>query len=135
VIVLNRARGRQAATFSLRGLSGAHATPYLTDTSHEPGFALCEQIGWPVIMRRARQALAGLPPETVLAGLSMGASVAAALLGERPETAGVLLLHNTGGGGAETVRPGFRLQLHIADPDVYQPAAEVAAWEQGMTDL
>lgn len=100
----------------------------------DEGFALCEQIGWPVIMRRARQALAGLPPETVLAGLSMGASVAAALLGERPETAGLLLLHNTGGGDAATVRPGLRLQLHIADPDVYQPAAEVAAWEQGMTD-
>ena len=99
----------------------------------DEGFALCEQIGWPVIMHRARQALAGLPPETVLAGLSMGAAVAAALLGERPETAGLLLLHNTGGGDAETVRPGLRLQLHIADPDVYQPAAQVAAWEQGMT--
>jgi O-glycosyl hydrolase len=35
VIVLNRARSRQVATFSLRGLSGAHVTPYLTDTSHE----------------------------------------------------------------------------------------------------
>jgi dienelactone hydrolase len=85
-------------------------------------------------MRRARQALAGLPPETVLAGLSMGASVAAALLAERPETTGLLLLHNTGGGAAEMVRPGLRLQLHIADPDVYQSAAEVAAWEQSMTD-
>lgn len=100
----------------------------------DEGFALCEQIGWPAIMRRARQALAGLPPGTVLAGLSMGASVAAALLGERPEAAGVLLLHNTGGVGAETVRPGLRLQLHIADPDVYQAAAEVAAWEQSMAD-
>ena len=64
----------------------------------------------------------------------MGAAVAAALLGERPETAGLLLLHNTGGGDAESVRPGLRLQLHIADPDVYQSVAEVAAWEQGMTD-
>lgn len=100
----------------------------------DEGFALCEQIGWPVILDRARQALAGVPPETVLAGLSMGASVAAALLGERPETAGLLLLHNTGGGDAETVRPGLPLQLHIADPDVYQPAAEVATWEQSMTD-
>jgi O-glycosyl hydrolase len=34
VIVLNRAHSRRAATFSLRGLSGAHVTPYLTDTSH-----------------------------------------------------------------------------------------------------
>jgi dienelactone hydrolase len=100
----------------------------------DEGFALCEQVGWPVIVHRARQAVAGLPAETVLAGLSMGASVAAALLGERPQTAGLLLLHNTGGGDAEAVRPGLPVQLHIADPDVHQPAAEIAAWEQAMTE-
>jgi dienelactone hydrolase len=54
----------------------------------DEGFALSERIGWPTILRRARQALNGLPAETVLAGLSMGTSVAAALLGERPRTAG-----------------------------------------------
>jgi O-glycosyl hydrolase len=31
VVVLNRTHSRQAATFSLRGLEQAHATPYLTD--------------------------------------------------------------------------------------------------------
>lgn len=46
----------------------------------------------------------------------------------------MLLLHNTGGGDGDTLRPGFPLQLHIADPDVYQPAAEVGAWEQSMLD-
>jgi O-glycosyl hydrolase len=35
VIVLNSAHSRQAASFSLRGLGGAHVTPYLTDTSHQ----------------------------------------------------------------------------------------------------
>jgi O-glycosyl hydrolase len=35
VIVLNSAHSRQVATFSLPGLSGAHVTPYLTDTSHD----------------------------------------------------------------------------------------------------
>jgi O-glycosyl hydrolase len=35
VIVLNSAHSRQVAAFSLRGLSGAHVTPYLTDTSHQ----------------------------------------------------------------------------------------------------
>lgn len=99
----------------------------------DEGFALCEQIGWPTILQRSRQALAGLPAQTVLAGLSMGASVAAALLGERPGTAGLLLLHNTGGGDADAVRSGLPLHLHIADPDVYQSAAEVAAWEQAMS--
>jgi glucuronoarabinoxylan endo-1,4-beta-xylanase len=35
VIALNSAHSRQAATFSLGGLSGSRVTPYLTDTSHE----------------------------------------------------------------------------------------------------
>ncbi|MGH2852504.1 MAG: glycoside hydrolase family 30 beta sandwich domain-containing protein [Solirubrobacteraceae bacterium] len=34
VVVLNSAHSRQAATFSVRGLGGAHAVPYLTDTTH-----------------------------------------------------------------------------------------------------
>ena len=100
----------------------------------DEGFALCAQVGWPAVVLRARQALARLPPQSVLAGLSMGASVAAALLDERPETAGLLLLHNTGGGNGDQVRPGLPVQLHIADPDTYQPPAEVTAWERDMTD-
>jgi dienelactone hydrolase len=99
----------------------------------EDGFALCDEVGWPTIMRRARQALAGWPPETVLAGLSMGASVAAGLLEERPATAGLLLLHNTGGSDEAEVRAALPVQLHIADPDEYQSAAEIAAWELAMT--
>lgn len=97
------------------------------------GFALCDQIGWQTIMRRARQALTGCPPETVLAGLSMGASVAASLLDERPATAGLLMLHNTGGNVEAAVRAGLPIQLHIADPDEYQSPADVAAWEQAIT--
>jgi O-glycosyl hydrolase len=34
LVVLNTAHSRQAVTFSLPGLGGAHVTPYLTDTSH-----------------------------------------------------------------------------------------------------
>jgi dienelactone hydrolase len=102
--------------------------------SADEGFALCDQVGWPLIIRRAQQALAGMPAETVLAGLSMGASVAAALLSERSTAAGLLLLHNTGGRGAEGVRRGLPVHLHIAEPDVYESAAAIAAWEQAMTD-
>ena len=35
VVVLNSAHSQQVATFSLRGLSGVHVTPYLTDASHD----------------------------------------------------------------------------------------------------
>jgi len=34
-VVLNTGHSRQVAAFSLPGLSGAHVTPYLTDTSHQ----------------------------------------------------------------------------------------------------
>jgi O-glycosyl hydrolase len=34
VVVLNSARSGRVATFSLRWLSAAHVTPYLTDSSH-----------------------------------------------------------------------------------------------------
>jgi dienelactone hydrolase len=45
----------------------------------------------------------------------------------------VALLHNTGGGDGAAVRAGLPVQLHIADPDEYQSAAEVTTWEQAMT--
>jgi dienelactone hydrolase len=99
----------------------------------DDGFALCDQIGWETIMGRARQELSGWPPETVLAGLSMGATVAAGLVVERPAAAGLLLLHNTGGGDGAAVRTGLPVQLYIADPDEYQSAAEVTEWEHAMT--
>ena len=35
VVALNSANTAQVATFSLRGLTGAQVTPYLTDTSHD----------------------------------------------------------------------------------------------------
>jgi O-glycosyl hydrolase len=35
VVVLNTVHSRQVAAFSVRGLGGAHVTPYLTDTSHQ----------------------------------------------------------------------------------------------------
>jgi O-glycosyl hydrolase len=35
VVVLNRTHGRQAASFSLRGLGRPHVTPYLTDRTHQ----------------------------------------------------------------------------------------------------
>jgi O-glycosyl hydrolase len=35
VVVLNNAHSQQVASFSLRGLSGGHVTPYLTDATHD----------------------------------------------------------------------------------------------------
>ncbi|WP_233513793.1 dienelactone hydrolase family protein [Micromonospora craterilacus] len=98
----------------------------------EEGFALLDRIGQQTVLDRAHAALDGLPPDTVLAGFSMGAGVAGAMLAERPDTAGLLLLHGTGGSPA-AVRPGLRVHLHLADPDAYDPSDEVDQWQREMT--
>ncbi|MDG4781628.1 dienelactone hydrolase family protein [Micromonospora sp. WMMD961] len=120
-----RAAGHQVSAPELYGVPAA-------DTVEE-GFALLDKVGQEVVLDRARTALRDLPPETVLAGFSMGAGVAGALLAERPEAAGLLLLHGTGG-APDAVRPGLPVQLHLADPDPYDAADEVDEWQQAMTD-
>lgn len=100
-------------------------------TSIDEGFALSDRVGWTTIMHRARQATRDLPPDAVLAGLSMGAGVAGDLLADRRETAGVLLLHGTGG-DPSLARAGMPVQLHIADPDELFPPAQVAEWSTAM---
>ncbi|MET7876469.1 dienelactone hydrolase family protein [Micromonospora sp. DT68] len=120
-----RAAGHRVATPDLYGVPA-------TDTVEE-GFALLDKVGHEVVLDRARAALRDLPPETVLAGFSMGAGVAGALLAERPAAAGLLLLHGTGG-APEAVRPGLPVQLHLADPDPYDTPDEVDEWQRAMTD-
>ncbi|WP_406079937.1 dienelactone hydrolase family protein [Micromonospora sp. NBC_00858] len=120
-----RAAGHRVVTPDLYGVPA-------TDTVEE-GFALLDKIGQDVVLDRARAALRELPAEAVLAGFSMGAGVAGALLAERPDSAGLLLLHGTGG-APESVRPGLPVQLHLADPDPYDAPDEVDEWQRAMTD-
>ncbi|WP_250001958.1 dienelactone hydrolase family protein [Actinoplanes sp. M2I2] len=119
-----RAAGHTVVAPDLYGLPA-------TDSVDE-GAALADKVGWSEIVDRARTALRDMPPRTVLVGFSMGTGVVDALLPERPQTAGVLLLS----GAAITagqVRSGLRAQLHFADPDPeYVPAAAVERWIDGM---
>ncbi|MFF5174610.1 dienelactone hydrolase family protein [Micromonospora sp. NPDC000089] len=100
--------------------------------SAEGGFALLARIGHDEVLRRARAAVAPLPPDVVLAGWSMGAGLAGALLADRPAAAGLLLWHGTGGDPVQ-VRPGLPVQLHLADPDEYEPQEDVDDWQRAMT--
>lgn len=98
----------------------------------EEGFAIKDRTGWNTIMRRAHEAVRDLPAHTVLVGVSMGAGVLHDLLPDRPDTAGVLLLH----GLAEipsTARAGVPVQLHVADPDPCAPPDDVIAWNAAAT--
>jgi dienelactone hydrolase len=93
----------------------------------DAGFALLDRIGWETVVERARRSLAGLPGATVLAGVSMGVGVVTDLWPERPDTAGVVLMHAVADPPA-SLRPGFGVQVHAADPDdAFVPAERVAA--------
>ncbi|MFB2565479.1 dienelactone hydrolase family protein [Rhizobium sp. IMFF44] len=100
--------------------------------SIEEGFEFKDEIGWETICERAEWALAGLPASTVLAGFSMGAAVAASLWSKREKTAGILFLHGIAS-IADNARKGLPLQLHLADPDPFEPEEDVAAWQQAVT--
>ncbi|WP_428965321.1 dienelactone hydrolase family protein [Micromonospora fluostatini] len=124
-----------AAAQRLRAAGHRVHTPDLygqpaVDTVDE-GFALLARVGQDVVLERARAALGGLTTDPVLAGMSMGAGIAGALLADRPGTPALLLLHGTGG-APEEVRPGLPVRLHIADPDEYDPPAEVTDWHRSM---
>ncbi|SBT42275.1 dienelactone hydrolase family protein [Micromonospora auratinigra] len=119
-----RAAGHQVTAPDLYGVPA-------TDTVEE-GFARFAEVGPETVLARARAVAGTLPADTVLAGFSMGAGLAGALLAERPDAAAVLLLHGTGG-APESVRPGLPVQLHLAVPDAYEPDDEVTQWRQAMT--
>ncbi|MEV4202327.1 dienelactone hydrolase family protein [Micromonospora globbae] len=119
-----RAAGHEVTVPDLYGVPAAGTV--------EEGFALLGKVGEDAVLDRARAAVASLPPETVLGGFSMGAGVAGAVLADRPDAAGLLLLHGTGGDPA-TVRPGLPVQLHLAEPDPYEPPEEVDEWRRAMT--
>lgn len=114
------------------------ATPDLFDgataSSIDAGFGLLDEIGWGTVVRRARRALADLPEDTALLGVSMGTGVVSDVWAERPATAAVVLLHAAAEipGGA---RAGLRVQLHAAEPDEFAPAGRVAALRQAAGDI
>ncbi|WP_344842758.1 dienelactone hydrolase family protein [Nonomuraea dietziae] len=104
-----------------------------TATTIDRGFVLVERIGWEVIVERAREAVRTMPADTVLAGVSMGTGVVGDLLADRPDTAGVLLLHAIARAPHDGAGAGLPVQVHVADPDVFAPPAAVAALEKAAT--
>lgn len=131
--VLGLRSAERLAAERLRSAGHEVVTPDLfageTAATIDDGFQLLDRIGWSTLLDRARESLAELPAETVLAGLSMGAQVAADLWPERPETAAVLLLHAAPALPTPVTR-GVRVQFHAADPDDFAPQDRVEALRQ-----
>lgn len=97
----------------------------------DEGFAIRDEIGWHRICERAERAIAELPKDAVLGGFSMGAGVAASLWPKRQEASGILLLHSIADIPANA-RARIPVQVHLADPDPFEPAEEVAAWRSAL---
>ncbi|MBP1874770.1 dienelactone hydrolase [Ensifer adhaerens] len=135
VILFHSIRGLRAlerdAAARLRALGHSVITPDLFGGqvvgSVDEGFALKDAIGWRGLCERAEAAVAGQPVSAVLGGFSFGAAIASHLWERRPQTSGVLLLHSIVG-IPENARDGVPVQLHLADPDIYEPAEDVAEW-------
>jgi dienelactone hydrolase len=101
----------------------------------EEGMAFKEELGSEELLRRAVAAAAPLLAEEgtrlVYAGFSLGASLAQNLALADERALGLLLLHGTSDirEGAQT---GIQVQLHLADPDPFEPEDWQNAWYLGM---
>jgi dienelactone hydrolase len=116
-----RAAGHRVVTPDLYG--------GLVAGSIEEGFAISADVGWAAIMGRAREAVRELPGDAVLGGLSMGVGVASELHAERPDAAGILMVHGVG-----RVACRVPVQVHVGDMDAMFPPSEVAAWRTGVEE-
>jgi dienelactone hydrolase len=99
----------------------------------DDGLRKRDELGVAEILRRAREAVAGLPAGLVFAGFSLGNDPAELLAAERPGARGALLMHGAvpieafSEFGVERWPEGVPVQVHYAAEDPWVDAEEVAA--------
>ncbi|MEU9609840.1 dienelactone hydrolase family protein [Streptomyces sp. NPDC048057] len=95
----------------------------------EEGMAFKEELGQEELLRRG---IAASAPHSdaglVYAGFSLGASVAQNLALGDERARGLLLLHGTSDIADGTTVDELPVQLHIADPDPFEPHDWLTAW-------
>ncbi|WP_406197681.1 dienelactone hydrolase family protein [Kitasatospora sp. NBC_01560] len=100
----------------------------------EEGMAYKEELGSDELLRRAVGAAApllGSGGALVYAGLSLGGSLAQNLALADEKALGLLLLHGTSD-IREDAATSIPVQLHIAEPDPFEPEDWLNAWYLGM---
>ncbi|QDY76310.1 dienelactone hydrolase family protein [Streptomyces qinzhouensis] len=127
----------RAAAARLEGAGHRVWTPDLyegrTFDTVEEARVFKDELGRDELLRRAVTAAAphsegGL----VYAGLSLGASVAQNLALGDERARGLVLLHGTSDIAPNATADGLPVQLHIADPDAFEPHDWQTAWYLGM---
>ncbi|MGH3240204.1 MAG: dienelactone hydrolase family protein [Spirillospora sp.] len=95
----------------------------------EVGIEIKEEIGRDELLRRAVAAAAPLVGDggLVYAGFSLGGSLAQNLAFADPKAGGLLLMHGTSD-MADDASTEVPVQLHVADPDTWEPSDWLNAW-------
>ncbi|SPE49269.1 Dienelactone hydrolase family protein [Streptomyces netropsis] len=99
-----------------------------TDTV-EDGMKIKDEIGQEELLRRAITAVAPLSDRgLVYAGFSLGGSIAQNLALGDEKARGLLLLHGTSDLAEDASVDELPVQLHVADPDPFEPHDWLNAW-------
>ncbi len=95
----------------------------------EEGMAVKDEIGHEELLRRAVTAVAPLSDRgLVYAGFSLGAAIAQNLALGDEKARGLLLLHGTSDLAEGASVDELPVQLHVADPDPFEPHDWLNAW-------
>ncbi|MER6996299.1 dienelactone hydrolase family protein [Streptomyces sp. NPDC000410] len=97
--------------------------------SVEDGRAYKDEVGVDELLKRAILAAAPLSERgLVYGGFSFGAAVAQNLALGDEKARGLLLLHGTSDIAENATADGLPVQLHVADPDAFEPHDWLTAW-------
>ncbi|MFI0741212.1 dienelactone hydrolase family protein [Streptomyces sp. NPDC021100] len=122
-----------AAAERLRGAGYEVHVPDLYDgrtaDTVEDGMAIKDEIGREELLRRAITAAAPLSERgLVYAGFSLGGSIAQNLALGDEKARGLLLFHGTSDLAEDAAVDELPVQLHVADPDPFEPHDWLNAW-------
>ncbi|MET8681749.1 dienelactone hydrolase family protein [Streptomyces sp. NPDC004647] len=100
-----------------------------TADSVEQGMMIKDEIGKDELLRRAVAAAAPFSDRgLVYAGFSLGGSIAQNLALADEKARGLLLLHGTSDLAEDASADDLPVQLHVADPDPFEPHDWLNAW-------
>jgi dienelactone hydrolase len=121
----------------LRGAGHSVRVPDLfegqTAATMDEGLAIKDKTGTEELLRRAVAAAAPYSDRgLVYAGFSLGGSIAQNLALGDDRARGLLLLHGTSDIAEGAAVDGLPVQLHVADPDVFEPHDWLTSWYLSM---
>ncbi|MFI6683567.1 dienelactone hydrolase family protein [Streptomyces sp. NPDC050485] len=100
-----------------------------TTETVEEGMEIKDEIGKDELLKRAILAAAPYSERgLVYAGFSLGASIAQTLALGDEKARGLLLLHGTSDMAEDTAVDELPVQLHVADPDPFEPGDWLNSW-------